>query len=167
MSDATPLAVRLAEDACTIAAAPLPSDVAVRALVLLRDFVGVALAGVVEDSSIAVRHGLAMLGARGDAVVLGTTERMAPPHAALANGAAAHAVEMDDTHQGGSIHLGAAVFPAALAAAALVGASGARVLAAAVAGYEVAARLAMAVGPAAHYRRGFHPTATKSKLKKT
>jgi 2-methylcitrate dehydratase PrpD len=85
---------------------------------------------------------------------------MAPPHAALANGAAAHAIEMDDTHLAGSIHLGASVFSATLAAAELVPASGATVLRAAVAGYEVAARLAMALGPAAHYRRGFHPTGT-------
>src|SRR6185295_16937162 len=82
------------------------------------------------------------------------------PEAALANGAAAHALEMDDTHNGGSIHLGASVFPAALAAAELRDAPGATVLRAAVAGYEVAARLAMAVDPAAHYRRGFHPTGT-------
>src|SRR5581483_3532436 len=34
------------------------------------------------------------------------------------------------------------------------------VLRAAVGGYEVGARLAMALDPAAHYRRGFHPTAT-------
>jgi 2-methylcitrate dehydratase PrpD len=155
-----PLAVRLAEDALAIGDGRLPPEVVERALVLLQDFVGVALGGVAEESSVAVRRGLASLGARGDSVVLGTTDRLAPPHAALANGAAAHAIEMDDTHQGGSIHLGAAVFPAALAAAELAGASGAQVLAAAVAGYEVAARLAMAVGPAAHYRRGFHPTAT-------
>jgi hypothetical protein len=67
---------------------------------------------------------------------------------------------MDDTHQGGSIHLGVTVFSAALAAAELAGASGERVLRAAVAGYEVAARLAMALDPAAHYARGFHPTGT-------
>src|SRR5262249_37717267 len=104
--------------------------------------------------------GLATLGLRGDATVLGTDVRLPAPQAALANGAAAHALEMDDTHRGGSIHLGASVFPAALAAAELVGASGDAVLRAAIAGYEVAARLAMAVRPAAHYRRGFHPTGT-------
>jgi 2-methylcitrate dehydratase PrpD len=67
---------------------------------------------------------------------------------------------MDDTHQGGSIHLGATMFSAGLAAAEMVGASGARVLAAVAAGYQVAARLAMALDPAAHYERGFHPTGT-------
>jgi 2-methylcitrate dehydratase PrpD len=92
--------------------------------------------------------------------VLGVAERLAPAHAALANGAAAHALEMDDTHLGGSIHLGAGVFSAALAAAELVLASGDRLLRAAVAGYEVAARLAVAAEPAAQYGRGFHPTGT-------
>jgi 2-methylcitrate dehydratase PrpD len=67
---------------------------------------------------------------------------------------------MVDTHLGGSIHLGASVFSAALAAAELAPASGATLLHAAVAGYEVAARLAVALGPAVHYRRGFHPTGT-------
>src|SRR5262249_58238314 len=67
---------------------------------------------------------------------------------------------MDDTDLGGSIHLGASVFPAGLGTAEITGASGEALLRAAVAGYEVAARLAMAVGPAAHYARGFHPTGT-------
>src|SRR5262249_5303462 len=121
---------------------------------------GVTLGGVGEESTIALRAGLAGLGAAGDATVIGTALRMAPPHAALANGAAAHAIEMDDTHLGGSIHLGASVFSAVLAAAELAPTSGAACLAAAVAGYEVAARLAVALDPAAHYRRGFHPTGT-------
>ena len=138
----------------------LPPDVLARALDLLRDHLGVALGGAREESSVVLRRGLAALGLRGTATVLGAAEHLPAPHAALANGAAAHALEMDDTHQGGSIHLGATVFPAALAAAELGGASGERVLRAAVAGYDVAARLAMALGPAAHYRRGFHLTAT-------
>jgi 2-methylcitrate dehydratase PrpD len=151
---------RLVEEALAIRDGPLPAEVVARATDLLRDFVGVALGGAVEESSVVLRRGLAALGVRGDATVLGATERLALPHAAIANGAAAHALEMDDTHQGGSIHLGTTIFPAALAAAELAGASGARVLRAAIAGYEVAARLAMALGPAAHYRRGFHPTGT-------
>jgi len=155
-----PVAVRLAEEMTTLRSSALPPDVLARANDLFLDFLGVALAGVPEDSSRALRQGLERLGLRGDATVLGTTGRLPPPQAALANGAAAHAIEMDDTHLGGSIHLGASVFPAALAAAELAGAGGEAVLRAAVAGYEVAARLAMAVGPAAHYERGFHPTGT-------
>src|SRR5207244_3112035 len=151
VSDA-PLAEQLADEVAAIGRAELPPAVLARARDLLRDYLGVTLGGAVEESSVVLRRGLGTLGAAGDATVLGTTERLSAPHAALANGAAAHALEMDDTHQGGSIHLGATIFSAALAAAELAGAGGRRVLHAAVAGYEVAARLAMALDPAAHYR---------------
>ena len=154
------LAARLAEEVVAIRDAPLPPPVSERATALLRDWVAVTLGGSCEESTVVVRRGLAALGVAGTGTVLGASDRLAAPHAALANGAAAHALEMDDTHQGGAIHLGATVFSAALAAAELHDARGATVLAAAVAGYEVAARLAMALDPAAHYRRGFHPTGT-------
>ena len=159
MSD-QPVAVRLAEEVAAIAGDDLPAPVLERALDLLRDYLGVALGGAGEESTVALRNGLATLHAGGRATVLGVADRLSAPHAALANGAAAHALEMDDTHQGGSIHLGATVFSAALAAAELAGARGDTVLRAAVGGYEVAARLAMALRPAAHYGRGFHPTGT-------
>src|SRR5262245_33718050 len=155
-----PVALALAEEVVALRDAPLPSTVRERARDLLSDFLGVTLGGTLEDSSVALRHGLARLGLRGDCTVLGTDSRLPAPQAALANGAAAHALEMDDTHQGGSIHLGASVFPAALATAEVVGAGGDAVLRAAVAGYEVAARLAMALQPAEHYARGFHATGT-------
>jgi 2-methylcitrate dehydratase PrpD len=155
-----PVALALAEEVVDLRTAPLPAQVLARASDLLLDFLGVALGGAGEESSVALRRGLARLALRGDFVVLGTGEWLPAPQAALANGAAAHALEMDDTHQGGSIHLGAAVFPAALAAAQLAGASGDALLRAAVGGYEVAARLAMALQPAEHYARGFHPTGT-------
>jgi len=131
-----------------------------RARDLFLDFLGVALGGAGVDSSVALRRGLDRLRLRGECAVLGVGERLPAPQAALANGAAAHALEMDDTHQGGSIHLGASVFPAVLATAELTGASGDAVLRAAVGGYEIAARLAMALQPAEHYARGFHPTGT-------
>jgi 2-methylcitrate dehydratase PrpD len=153
-------AERIAADVERIRTASLDASVIERTTALLLDYLGVALGGASEESSLAVRRGLATLATRGDATVLGTSERLAPPHAALANGAAAHALEMDDTHLGGSIHLGASVFSAALAAAEIVPTSGMTLVRAALAGYEVAARLAVAADPAAQYRRGFHPTGT-------
>jgi 2-methylcitrate dehydratase PrpD len=155
-----PLARRLAEELAAMRDGTLPAAVLARAQVLLRDYVGVTVGGAGEPSSRAVRDGLQILGQDATGTVLGTTLRLPAPQAALANGAAAHALEMDDTHLGGSIHLGATVFSAALAAAELRAAGRDAVLRAAVAGYEVAARLAMALRPAAHYRRGFHPTGT-------
>ena len=150
----------LAADVDAIRTRDVPGPVLARAADLFLDYLGVTLAGVVEESTVVLRRGLAGLGTRGDATVIGTDERLAPPLAALANGAAAHAIEMADTHRGGSIHLGASVFSAALAAAELAPASGTTLLRAAIAGYEVAARLAVAADPAVQYRRGFHPTGT-------
>jgi 2-methylcitrate dehydratase PrpD len=154
------VAEALGHEVAAIRDAPLPAAVLARANDLLRDHVGVTLGGAGAESTVVLLRALDSLGLGGTATVLGSGRRLPAPHAALVNGAAAHALEMDDTHQGGSIHLGATVFPAALAAAELAEASGEHVLRAAVGGYEVAARLAMALGPAAHYRRGFHLTAT-------
>jgi 2-methylcitrate dehydratase PrpD len=154
------IAARLATEVAAWRTAPLPPAVLGRSRELLLDYLGVTLGGAGEASSVTLRRGLAALGSEARATVIGTRERLPVTHAAIANGAAAHALEMDDTHQGGSIHLGASVFSAALAAAELVPATGEAILRAAVAGYEVAARLAMALDPAAHYERGFHPTGT-------
>lgn len=157
----TPAAHRLAARALALRDGMADPAALVRAHDLFLDFLGVAVGGASEPSSRILRRGLARLDdGAGHATVLGAAERFSVPAAALANGAAAHALEMDDTHQGGSIHLGASVFPAALAAAEQRGLGGDAVLRAAIAGYEVGARLAMALDPAAHYRRGFHPTGT-------
>ncbi len=79
----------------------------------------------------------------------------------MANGAAAHGIEQDDTHSGGSIHLGATMYSAALALAETMPDIEMDVLlTAVVAGYEATARIAMAVQPKEHYALGFHPTPT-------
>ena len=82
--------------------------------------------------------------------------------AALANGMAAHSMELDDTFLPGSIHNEFfRLFPAL---AEERGASGKRFLEAVVAGFEVACRVAAALQPAVTNRRGFHPTGTTGAL---
>ncbi|HKA11282.1 MAG TPA: MmgE/PrpD family protein [Candidatus Dormibacteraeota bacterium] len=83
--------------------------------------------------------------------------RVAAPNAALGNGALIHALDFDDTHADGLVHMTAAVLPAALAAAEEQGASGAELLTALVAGFEVVTRLGAAIRHAFH-ARGFHAT---------
>ncbi len=93
--------------------------------------------------------------------VIGTRMRTIPGLAAMANGAAAHGIEQDDTHSGGSIHLGATMYSAALALAeTMPDTSSDTFLTAVVAGFEAAARIAMAVQPKEHYALGFHMTPT-------
>ncbi len=78
--------------------------------------------------------------------------------AAFANGAAAHAFELDDVHEESISHPGAVVVPAVLALAEELGAGGADALDAVVVGYEAMGRAGIAVGPGMHLLRGFHPT---------
>ena len=108
-------------------------------------------------SRAAARHGLAT-GGGGSCTVVGWGEPASPAMAAFANGAAAHAFEIDDVHEEAVSHPGAVVVPAALAAAEEADASGLAFLDAVVVGYEAMGRAGLAVGPVSHMLSGFHPT---------
>jgi 2-methylcitrate dehydratase PrpD len=98
------------------------------------------------------------LGGPPEATLLGHPVRVGAPAAALGNGTLVHALDFDDTHAGGLVHATAMVLPATFAVGEQVDADGEQLLLAAVAGYEVACRLAAAV-PHAFHARGLHATA--------
>ena len=128
---------------------------------LLLDYLGVAIGGSQTESSQAIYRMLGDSHSHGPCTVLGTALRTAAEGAALANGTSAHSVELDDTHQAGSIHLGVVMFSTAIAMSdTLPGIDSDRFFIAVTAGYELAARLGMALQPKCHYELGFHPTAT-------
>jgi 2-methylcitrate dehydratase PrpD len=139
------------------------ADVPADAVELLKacwlDFVGLAAhASRHADSGPAVLAAVRSLaGAGGPGTVLGLTETFPPAHAALLNGTHAHSFDFDDTNAYGTLHPGASVIAAGLAAAEARGASGRELLTALAVGYEVAARVGAALGETA-YDRGFHPT---------
>lgn len=153
---------KLAQFSAEIRLERLPADVAQRARFLLLDLVGnIVRARHDAESTPALLAAVRALGlAEGNATVFGDASRYGPAGAALLNGALGHSLDFDDTHAAGSLHPGAPVIPAALAAAEMAGTTGADVLAAIVAGYEVTCRIALALPAKAHYDRGFHPTAT-------
>jgi 2-methylcitrate dehydratase PrpD len=139
----------------------LSSEVLQRTKYLLLDYLGVAIAGSCSESSEAVYRMLARSTSPGPCTVIGTASKTSPEYAALANGTAAHGVELDDTHQPGSIHLGVVMFSTAIALSEIqTDVDRDQFLSAVVAGYEVAARLGIAVQPRFHYELGFHPTST-------
>jgi 2-methylcitrate dehydratase PrpD len=82
-----------------------------------------------------------------EASVVGTRLRTTVVNAALANGMLAHADETDDSHAPSRTHPGCAVVPAALAIAERQRASGEQFLRAVVLGYDVCARVNLALGP--------------------
>ena len=139
----------------------LPAEVMDRARYFLLDYLAVAIRGSQEESAKCVQRMIERIDAPGRASVLGTPIRTLPGFAAFANGTASHGIEMDDTHSGGSIHLGTTMYSVALAIAeSTPEISPAEFLAAVVAGFEAAARIAMAVQPKEQYALGFHPTQT-------
>src|SRR5579863_6535348 len=140
----------------------LPAPVVERARFLVLDLVGniVRARHDAESTASFLAATRAMGLAAGNAGVFGDASRYTPAGAAFLNGALAHSLDFDDTHAAGSLHPGAPVIPAALAAGEMAGASGADVLAAIIAGYEVTCRVALALPAGEHYDRGFHPTAT-------
>ncbi len=139
----------------------LSDDVIDRTKYLLLDYIGVAARGSLSDSSIPIFRLVQDLDKTAEgAVVIGTNIKVSPPYAALANGTAAHSLELDDVVNEASLHPAVAIIPAAMAAAQLASCSGKEFLAAIVIGYEVAIKLGIALDPAAHYARGFHPTGT-------
>jgi 2-methylcitrate dehydratase PrpD len=139
----------------------LSEDLIDRTKYLLLDYIGVAARGSLSDSSIPMLRLVQDLDKTAEgAVVIGTNIRVSPPLAALANGTSAHSLELDDVVNEASLHPAVAIMPAAMAASQIAGCSGKELIAAIVSGYEVAIKLGVALDPAAHYARGFHPTGT-------
>ena len=95
----------------------------------------------------------------GPASVVGRAAGLAPPWAALVNGAAAHALDFDDTFDPSKGHATAVLAPALMAVGEAEGASEADVLDAYIVGLQVIGRVGQALNP--HHRwRGWHSTAT-------
>jgi 2-methylcitrate dehydratase PrpD len=139
----------------------LSTDEIDRVRYLFLDYLGVAARGSLYDSSRPPQNLARSLGANSaGAVVIGTDLKTSPPLAALANGIAAHAPELDDVVNEASLHPGVVVMSAVLSASHLSDASARSFIEAIVVGYEVCIRVALSLSPSAPYERGFHPTGT-------
>jgi len=137
----------------------LPPHVVQRAEELFLDWFGSALAGKGARPVRALERFVEVMGPRqGEAEILVSRRRTSPLFAAMVNAAASHATEQDDVHNGSVFHPGAVVFPPVVAVAQANGASGRRVLTAAVAGYEAGIRVGEFLGRS-HYKV-FHTTGT-------
>ncbi|WP_085657168.1 MmgE/PrpD family protein [Pseudomonas sp. B11(2017)] len=137
----------------------LPEALVAQAKRHILDTFGAALAGA--DSRVALQAQRLFASAPGTVPVWGTSQRVGAGDAALLNGIAAHALELDDT--GGCDHSGAVVLPAAMAALSLAErpVSGREFITAVVIGYEIGRRVLEACGSySAHNGAGWHSTAT-------
>jgi 2-methylcitrate dehydratase PrpD len=145
----------------------IPKEVIDRSEDLLVDWFGSAIAGkgarpVENITSFAQNMGGFNANNPGSAEILITRSSSSPFLATLANAAASHVVEQDDVHNGSVFHPATIVFPAALATAQTIGASGEDLLVASVVGYEVGIRVGEFLGRS-HYKI-FHTTGTAGTL---
>jgi 2-methylcitrate dehydratase PrpD len=140
-----------------------PEEVVGRTKELFLDWLGCALAGKgASPISVLERFAEKMGPSEGPSEILVSRRSTSPLFAALVNGASSHVVEQDDLHNGSVFHPATVVFPAALAAAQEVGASGKDFLTASVVGYETGVRVGRFLGRT-HYEV-FHTTGTAGTL---
>jgi len=153
----------LATFAAELQFADIPAPVLRRTEDLMLDWLGSVLAARTARPVRSIERFAQMMGpADGPSEILTSRRTSSPVFAALVNAAASHYVEQDDVHNGSVFHPAAVVIAPALAVAQSIGASGAQLLTAVVAGYEVGIRVGEFLGRS-HYKT-FHTTATAGTL---
>lgn len=129
------------------------------------DFMGVTLRGFKEKPS---QYALMTMGEifQGnlnfdlEASIIGKSDNKTDVlTAGLINGISAHSLELDDGHRTAQMHLGAIVFPTAIAIAEAYDLSGEEFLEAVIIGYEIGIMLGQIANPQ-HRDKGFHSTGT-------
>jgi 2-methylcitrate dehydratase PrpD len=152
--------VQLARYAAGLRYEDLPPAVVAKVKDVIADTVAACICGADMPWSRIVIDYAERTGPGGRSKILGRGTSVQAPAAALANGALAHAFELDSlTRPGAGAHPGATVLPPALAIAQQVGASGKALIAAVVAGNEVMIRIGRATGHT-NEARGFHAPGT-------
>ena len=146
-------------DVAAIPSDAIPTSARAMARLSLYDWFTVALAGENEPVAKIVRGLVSDEGGKPDASVVGLDAKVPARAAALANGAASHALDYDDTHFAHVGHPSVAILPAALAVAEAADGTASAVLDALLVGAEASIRIGMVLGRP-HYDRGFHQTAT-------
>ena len=141
----------------------LPSEAIEVSKEAILDCIGVSLAGSQEEVSRILLPMLEELGGHPVAGVIGGSLRSSPVLASLANGVMAHALDYDDVSDSWIGHPSTVLVPAILATAERCKSSGKEVLTAYVIGFEVGAKLGIALGQD-HYAKGWHNTSTLGSL---
>jgi 2-methylcitrate dehydratase PrpD len=150
----------LVRQAIALRHADIPEDIRAWARQCVLDYVACALAGAKDELTEILLAEMTEQGGNPGATVMGHRARLPAPAAAIVNGAASHALDYDDVNLAMPGHPSVAILPGLLALAEERGASGAAVLTAFVAGYELQCRVGRVIAPGHYDGLGFHATAT-------
>lgn len=130
----------------------LPTEVVEHAKWVLRDSIGVIIAGMAEPEVKALAD-FAVGQAPGPATIFGHPGSVSPEWAAMVHGTAGTSLEMDEGHAFARGHASIHAVPPAIALGQVQGVSGQELITALVVGYEVAAR----AGIASRLKKDVHP----------
>ena len=149
----SPFLPNVARFICRTEMSNIPEEAVARARLVVMDCVGAIVGGMAEpDMQALVNAGQP----NGRATILGTGGTADPQTAAFLNGMAGTVLEMDEGSQFARGHPGMHVFPALLAGAQAIAATGVEFLRAFIIGYDVAAR----AGIGTRLRMSMHPHGT-------
>lgn len=137
----------------------IPTDVRHEARRALINYVGCALGGSHHAAADIAIRALGPFFGKGEALVLGRTERADALHAALLNGISSHVHDFDDTTPKNYMHPTSPMASALFAYASVHPMSGKDFEHAFILGFETGSRVANSVYPA-HYDAGWHITGT-------
>jgi 2-methylcitrate dehydratase PrpD len=152
-----PYSYAVAQFVRALTLADVPAAIVEKSKLVFLDTLGVALASSTMEFGQMVTNVARKLGGSPDSSLIGSSVRVAPANAVLANGTLAHGLDYDDTLEEAIVHTGCCAATTALAVGEEVGASGRQVLEAAIAGTEVLCKVGL-VAPGKFHARGFHPT---------
>jgi 2-methylcitrate dehydratase PrpD len=158
-TDRPPVTRWLAERASSVRYADLPEAAVTIARQCILDWFAVTIPGASEPAVRILSEDLLSDGAKPAVSLAGQPGRTSAMNAALINGTASHALDFDDVNMAILGHPTVAILPGLLALAEETGAEADDLIAAFVAGYEVACRTGALMSPG-HYAHGFHATAT-------
>ncbi len=161
MGNPISLSHAISEMAVALRLSDVPAAVLDRAKLHILDALGLGFASTVQDYAKSAWAGVTAMGKGGTCSVIGREERLDMRDAALVNAVLIHGLDFDDTHLASIIHPTCTSLPAALALGEALGASGAEVLAAFLAGAEASIRIGLAVDGGFHHV-GYHATGVVS-----
>lgn len=159
MTAPTAVTLELAEWIAGLDPADIPADVKAESVRTFVNWLGCAVGGARHETVDRALDAVRLFSGPEQASVIGRTERLDVPHAALVNGISSHVLDYDDTHLKTIIHPAGPVASAILAVAEYRPVTGADFIAAQTVGIEVACRIGNSVYPD-HYDRGWHITGT-------
>jgi 2-methylcitrate dehydratase PrpD len=148
---------KLAEFIFNISIKDIPERIINYAKERTLDIIGACVAGSHSwNYNLKIIKGLTQINV-GNSSIIGRTERLSCPSAAMVNSAYGHALELDDGHKNAGVHAGTVIVPTALAVGELLHSKGEDILVSIILGYDIIYRVARTMNPML-IKKGFYPS---------